>query len=138
ARVEDASGRYIEFCKSSVPTSTSFKGMKIVLDCAHGATYKVAPRVFKALGATVTTIGAHPDGLNINDGIGSTHLGALSKAVVEQGADLGIAFDGDGDRVMMVDAQGNEVDGDQLLYIMTLDLYERGILEGGVAGTLMT
>ena len=138
ARVEDASGRYIEFCKSSVPTSTSFKGMKIVLDCAHGATYKVAPSVFKELGATVVTIGAAPDGLNINDGIGSTNLGALSKAVVEQRADLGIAFDGDGDRVMMVDAAGNEVDGDQLLYIMTLDLYERGMLEGGIAGTLMT
>src|SRR5690606_32177253 len=138
ARVEDASGRYIEFCKSSVPTSTSFKGMKIVLDCAHGATYKVAPSVFRELGATVSTIGVTPDGLNINDGVGSTHLKALSRAVVEQKADLGIAFDGDGDRVMMVDAAGNEVDGDQLLYIMTLDLYERGALEGGVAGTLMT
>ena len=138
ARVEDASGRYIEFCKSSVPTSTSFKGMKIVLDCAHGATYKVAPSVFKELGATVITIGVSPDGLNINDGVGSTSLGQLSKAVVEQQADLGIAFDGDGDRVMMVDAGGNEVDGDQLLYIMTLDLYERGVLEGGIAGTLMT
>lgn len=138
ARVEDASGRYIEFCKSSVPTSTSFKGMKIVLDCAHGATYKVAPSVFKELGATVSTIGVAPDGLNINDGVGSTSLQALSQAVVTQQADLGIAFDGDGDRVMMVDDAGNEVDGDQLLYIMTLDLYERGILEGGVAGTLMT
>ena len=138
ARVEDASGRYIEFCKSSVPTSTSFKGMKIVLDCAHGASYKVAPAVFKELGATVSTIGVSPDGLNINDGVGSTSLSALARAVVEQGADLGIAFDGDGDRVMMVDAAGTEVDGDQLLYIMTLDLYERGILEGGVAGTLMT
>lgn len=138
ARVEDASGRYIEFCKSSVPTSTSFKGMKIVLDCAHGATYKVAPSVFKELGATVSTIGVAPDGLNINNGVGSTSLQALSQAVVTQQADLGIAFDGDGDRVMMVDDAGNEVDGDQLLYIMTLDLYERGILEGGVAGTLMT
>ena len=138
ARVEDASGRYIEFCKSSVPTSTNFKGMKIVLDCAHGATYKVAPSVFRELGAAVTAIGVTPDGLNINDGVGSTSLGQLSKAVVEQQADLGIAFDGDGDRVMMVDAAGNEVDGDQLLYIMALDLYERGILEGGIAGTLMT
>ena len=99
ARVEDASGRYIEFCKSSVPTSTSFKGMKIVLDCAHGATYKVAPSVFRELGATVSTIGVTPDGLNINDGVGSTNLKALSGAVVEQQADLGIAFDGDGDRV---------------------------------------
>lgn len=138
ARIEDASGRYIEFCKSSVPTSTSFKGLKVVLDCAHGATYKVAPSVFSELGAEVTLIGAAPDGLNINAGFGSTELGALSRAVVERGADLGIAFDGDGDRVMMVDAQGATVDGDQLLYIMALDLYERGLLEGGVAGTLMT
>ena len=138
ARVEDASGRYIEFCKSSVPTSTSFKGLKIVLDCAHGATYKVAPSVFAELGAEVSVIGATPDGLNINAGVGSTDLAALSKAVVERQADLGIAFDGDGDRVMMVDGQGNPVDGDELLYIMTLDLYERGLLDGGVAGTLMT
>ena len=138
ARVEDASGRYIEFCKSSVPTSTNFKGLKIVLDCAHGATYKVAPSVFAELGAEVSVIGATPDGLNINAGVGSTDLAALSKAVVERQADLGIAFDGDGDRVMMVDHQGNPVDGDELLYIMTLDLYERGLLDGGVAGTLMT
>lgn len=138
ARVEDASGRYIEFCKSSVPTSTSFKGLKIVLDCANGATYKVAPSVFSELGAQVSVIGAAPDGLNINAGVGSTDLAALGRAVVEQQADLGIAFDGDGDRVMMVDADGNPVDGDELLYIMTLDLYERGLLEGGVAGTLMS
>ncbi len=138
ARVEDASGRYIEFCKSSVPTSTSFKGLKIVLDCANGATYKVAPSVFSELGAQVSVIGAAPDGLNINAGVGSTDLAALGRAVVERQADLGIAFDGDGDRVMMVDAEGNSVDGDELLYIMTLDLYERGLLEGGVAGTLMS
>lgn len=138
ARIEDASGRYIEFCKSSVPTSTSFKGLKVVLDCAHGATYKVAPSVFAELGAEVSLIGVTPDGLNINEGVGSTDLRALSRAVIEQDADLGIAFDGDGDRVMMVDAQGTPVDGDQLLYIMALDLYERGLLEGGVAGTLMT
>lgn len=138
ARVEDASGRYIEFCKSSVPTSTSFKGMKIVLDCANGATYKVAPSVFSELGAEVSVIGASPDGLNINAGVGSTDLAALSRAVVACQADLGVAFDGDGDRVMMVDHLGNEVDGDELLYIMALDLYERGLLEGGVAGTLMT
>jgi len=138
ARVEDASGRYIEFCKSSVPTSTSFKGLKIVLDCANGATYKVAPSVFSELGAQVSVIGAAPDGLNINAGVGSTDLAALGRAVVERQADLGIAFDGDGDRVMMVDAEGNPVDGDELLYIMTLDLYERGMLEGGVAGTLMS
>ncbi|PRB79877.1 phosphoglucosamine mutase [Pseudomonas sp. MYb185] len=138
ARVEDASGRYIEFCKSSVPTSTSFKGLKLVLDCANGATYKVAPSVFSELGAQVSVIGAAPDGLNINAGVGSTDLAALGQAVVERQADMGIAFDGDGDRVMMVDAEGNPVDGDELLYIMTLDLYERGLLEGGVAGTLMS
>lgn len=138
SRVEDASGRYIEFCKSSVPTSTSFKGLKLVLDCAHGATYKVAPSVFRELGAEVKVIGASPDGLNINEGVGSTHMAALSKAVLEFGADLGIAFDGDGDRVLMVDHAGNEVDGDELLYIIALDLHERGLLRGGVAGTLMT
>ncbi|WP_341707295.1 phosphoglucosamine mutase [Halopseudomonas sp.] len=138
SRVEDASGRYIEFCKSSVPTSTSFKGLKLVLDCAHGATYKVAPSVFRELGAEVKVIGASPDGLNINEGVGSTHMAALSKAVLEFGADLGIAFDGDGDRVLMVDHAGNEVDGDELLYIIALDLHERGLLQGGVAGTLMT
>lgn len=138
SRVEDASGRYIEFCKSSVPTSTSFKGLKLVLDCAHGATYKVAPSVFRELGAEVRVIGASPDGLNINEGVGSTHMGALSKAVVEYGADLGVAFDGDGDRVLMVDHAGNEIDGDELLYIIALDLHERGLLKGGVAGTLMT
>lgn len=138
SRVEDASGRYIEFCKSSVPTSTSFKGLKLVLDCAHGATYKVAPSVFRELGAEVKVIGASPDGLNINEGVGSTHMAALSKAVLEFGADLGIAFDGDGDRVLMVDHAGNEVDGDELLYIIALDLHERGLLHGGVAGTLMT
>lgn len=138
SRVEDASGRYIEFCKSSVPTSTSFKGLKLVLDCAHGATYKVAPSVFRELGAEVKVIGASPDGLNINEGVGSTHMAALSKAVLEFGADLGIAFDGDGDRVLMVDHAGNEVDGDELLYIIALDLHERELLQGGVAGTLMT
>lgn len=138
SRVEDASGRYIEFCKSSVPTSTSFKGLKVVLDCAHGATYKVAPSVFRELGAEVKVIGASPDGLNINADVGSTHLAALSAAVVAEGADLGIAFDGDGDRVLMVDQAGNEVDGDQLLYIIALDLHERGLLRGGVVGTLMT
>lgn len=138
SRVEDASGRYIEFCKSSVPTSTSFKGLKVVLDCAHGATYKVAPSVFRELGADVRVIGASPDGLNINADVGSTHLAALRSAVVAEGADLGIAFDGDGDRVLMVDQSGNEVDGDQLLYIIALDLHERGLLRGGVVGTLMT
>ncbi|WP_425055100.1 phosphoglucosamine mutase [Pseudomonas abyssi] len=137
-RVEDAAGRYIEFCKSSVPTSTSFKGMKLVLDCAHGATYKVAPSVFRELGAEVVVIGASPDGLNINAGHGSTDMAALRAAVLREGADLGIAFDGDGDRVLMVDHAGEEVDGDELLCIIALDMQRRGILNGGVAGTLMS
>lgn len=138
ARVEDASGRYIEYCKSSVPTSTSFKDFRIVLDCAHGATYKVAPSVFRELGAKVTVIGAQPDGLNINDCVGSTDLKALSARVREDGAQLGIAFDGDGDRVLMVDEHGEEVDGDELLYIIAMDMHRRGLLKGGVVGTLMT
>ncbi len=137
-RVEDAPGRYIEFCKSSVPTSTSFKGQSLVLDCAHGATYKVAPSVFRELGAQVSVIGVEPDGLNINAGVGSTDTRALREAVLQRGASLGIAFDGDGDRVLMVDHEGNEVDGDELLYIMAVDLHRRGLLEGGVVGTLMT
>jgi phosphoglucosamine mutase len=138
ARVEDASGRYIEYCKSSVPTSTSFKDFRIVLDCAHGATYKVAPSVFRELGAEVSVIGVQPDGLNINDGVGSTDLKALSARVLAEGAQLGIAFDGDGDRVLMVDENGAEVDGDELIYIIAMDMHRRGLLKGGVVGTLMT
>lgn len=138
ARVEDASGRYIEYCKSSVPTSTRFREFRLVLDCAHGATYKVAPNVFRELGAEVDVIGAHPDGLNINAEFGSTDLRALSERVVATGADMGIAFDGDGDRVMMVDGQGREVDGDEIVYIIARDMHERGLLPGGVVGTLMS
>jgi phosphoglucosamine mutase len=138
SRVEDASGRYIEFCKSSVPTSTSFKGLKLVLDCAHGATYKVAPSVFRELGAEVMVIGAQPNGVNINDGVGSTDLSALRDQVLSNGADLGIALDGDGDRVLMVDHQGVEVGGDELLYIMAMELHRRNVLRGGVVGTLMS
>lgn len=138
SRINDAAGRYIEFCKSSVPTSTDFAGLKIVVDCAHGATYKVAPNVFRELGAEVTVLSAAPNGLNINDNCGSTHMGALQAAVVEHGADLGIGFDGDGDRVLMVDHTGAIVDGDELLYIIARDLQERGQLQGGVVGTLMS
>ncbi|WP_120995915.1 phosphoglucosamine mutase [Stutzerimonas urumqiensis] len=138
SRINDAAGRYIEFCKSSVPTTTDLAGLKVVLDCAHGATYKIAPNVFRELGAQVVTIAAQPDGLNINAGVGSTHVSALQRAVVDEGADLGIAFDGDGDRVMMVDHTGTVVDGDELLFIIALDLKERGLLEGGVVGTLMS
>ncbi len=140
SRINDAAGRYIEFCKSSVPTSTDFAGLKLVLDCAHGATYKVAPSVFRELGAEVAVIAAQPDGLNINAGVGSTHMEALQKAVVEQGADMGIAFDGDGDRVLMVDHTGALVDGDELLYIIATDLQERARLPAGtgVVGTQMS
>ena len=138
SRINDAPGRYIEFCKSSVPSSTNFSGLKIVLDCAHGATYKVAPSVFKELGAQVVVLSAQPDGLNINENCGSTHMGQWQAAVVAEGADLGIAFDGDGDRVLMVDHTGAVVDGDELLFIIARDLHERGKLQGGVVGTLMS
>jgi phosphoglucosamine mutase len=137
-RIDDAAGRYVEFCKSTFPNNMDLYGLKIVLDCAHGATYHVAPDVFHELGAEIICIGNKPDGLNINEQVGSTHPQALQKAVVEHKADMGIAFDGDGDRVMMVDASGNLLDGDQLLYIIALGLYAKGKLKGGVAGTLMT
>ncbi|WP_043308806.1 phosphoglucosamine mutase [Pseudomonas sp. ML96] len=137
-RINDAAGRYIEFCKASVPNHTSFAGLKVVLDCAHGATYKVAPSVFRELGAQVSVIAAQPNGLNINDNCGSTHVEVLQAEVLAQQADLGIAFDGDGDRVLMVDHTGAMVDGDELLYIMARDLHERGKLQGGVVGTLMS
>ncbi len=137
-RIDDAAGRYIEFCKSTFPNHLDLRGLKIVLDCAHGATYHVAPDVFHELGAEVIAIGNKPDGLNINEQLGSTHPQALQKAVLEHQADLGIAFDGDGDRVMMVDNLGSLLDGDQLLYIIALGLYAKGKLKGGVAGTLMT
>ncbi|MCU1718808.1 phosphoglucosamine mutase [Pseudomonas sp. 5P_3.1_Bac2] len=138
SRINDAAGRYIEFCKSSVPTGTSFAGLKVVLDCAHGAAYKVAPSVFTELGATVTTLSAQPNGLNINDGCGSTHIEALQAEVLARHADLGIAFDGDADRVLMVDHSGALVDGDELLFIIARDMQERGRLQGGVVGTLMS
>ena len=138
SRINDASGRYIEFCKSSVPSNTSFAGLKVVLDCAHGAAYKVAPSVFRELGAEVHVLSAQPDGLNINAGCGSTHMEALQAEVVARQADLGIAFDGDADRVLMVDHTGTLVDGDELLFIIARDLHERGKLQGGVVGTLMS
>ncbi len=138
SRINDAAGRYIEFCKSSVPTSTDFAGLKIVVDCAHGATYKVAPNVFRELGAEVSVLAAQPNGLNINDQCGSTHVESLQATVIEQHADIGIAFDGDGDRVLMVDHTGAIVDGDELLYVIARDLHEQGRLQGGVVGTLMS
>jgi len=137
-RIEDAPGRYIEFCKSTFPHTLDLRGLKIVLDCAHGATYHVAPPVFHELGAEVVVIGNQPNGLNINDESGTTHPQALQKAVVEHQADLGIAFDGDGDRVMMVDSKGRLLEGDQLLYIITTSRQQQGTLKGGIVGTLMT
>ena len=138
-RVDDAPGRYIEFCKSTVPGQFTLEGIHLVLDCAHGATYHVAPSVFRELGARVTVIGASPDGLNINLDAGSTKVESLQHKVVEVKADLGIAFDGDGDRVIMVDHQGGVVDGDELLYIIAQERQHSGRLQGGgVVGTLMT
>ncbi|MBN7795881.1 phosphoglucosamine mutase [Parahaliea mediterranea] len=137
-RVVDAAGRYIEYCKSTVPESFSLRGLKIAVDCAHGATYHIAPSVLSELGAEVVTLGVQPDGFNINEGVGSTDTAALSRLVVEQGADLGIAYDGDGDRVLFVDRDGELVDGDELLYIIALHRLAKGRAEAGVVGTLMT
>jgi len=136
-RVVDAPGRYIEFCKSSFPNALNLKNLNIVLDCANGATYHVAPSVFRELGAKVVTLADEPDGLNINVNCGSTHPQRLQETVLVQGADLGIAFDGDGDRVLMVDHQGELVDGDELLYIIAAANHSQGNLPG-VVGTLMT
>ncbi|MBT8140372.1 MAG: phosphoglucosamine mutase [Gammaproteobacteria bacterium] len=137
-RVEDAAGRYIEFCKSTVPTNFSLKGLKVVVDCAHGATYHVAPDVLRELGAEVVAVGADPDGLNINDGVGSTKPQLLSDAVLEHKADIGVAFDGDGDRVLFVDEQGRILDGDALLYIIACDRLRTKGDCSGVVGTLMS
>ena len=137
-RVEDARGRYIEYCKSTTDRGTHLKGLKLVLDCAHGATYAVAPGVFSELGAEVTVIGASPNGTNINEGCGSTHPAAMAAKVKEVGADAGIAFDGDGDRVVMADANGEVVDGDELLYIIAANWQARARLTGGVVGTVMS
>jgi phosphoglucosamine mutase len=136
-RFEDARGRYIEFCKSTFPTALDLRGLKIVVDCAHGATYQVAPHVFHELGADVIPIGVSPDGFNINAGTGTAHPQALQRAVEEHAADLGIAFDGDGDRVLMADPDGALYDGDKLLYVIARERARNGGLKG-VAGTLMT
>ncbi|MCG8670865.1 MAG: phosphoglucosamine mutase [Pseudomonadales bacterium] len=137
-RIEDARGRYIEFCKSTVSRSITLKGLNVVVDCANGATYKMAPDVFEELGANVIPLHCAPDGLNINLECGSTHVDSLKRAVLEKGADVGVAFDGDGDRVIMVDHNGEVVDGDELLYIMCQGKHHRGEMDGGVVGTLMT
>lgn len=137
-RVEDARGRYIEFCKSTFSSSLSLKGLKLVVDAAHGAAYQVAPAVFHELGAEVISIGCAPSGLNINDGVGATHPEALIKAVAEHGAHYGVALDGDADRLQLVDAQGRLYNGDELLYVMVADRLDQGDAVPGAVGTLMT
>jgi len=137
-RVNDAAGRYIEFCKATFPNELDLKGLKLVVDCAHGAGYHVAPPVFHELGAEVIAIGNDPDGLNINAGVGAMHPQYLQAAVREHRADLGLALDGDGDRLVMVDAAGRLYDGDELLYVIALDYLRRGTVAGGVVGTHMS
>lgn len=137
-RVDDAPGRYIEFCKSTVSSDINLNGVRVVVDCANGATYHVAPNVFRELGAEVFEIGVDPNGLNINSGCGATHPDFLRQNVLTHQADLGIAFDGDGDRVLMIDKFGNAHDGDDLLYIIIKDKFHNGTLRGGVVGTVMT
>lgn len=137
-RFPDAEGRYIEFCKHTLPYRISFEGMKVVVDCANGAAYNIAPSVFSELGAEVISIGTSPDGYNINRGCGSTSLDAVTTAVLENKADIGIALDGDADRVLFVDDHGEVVDGDQVLYLLALSDHAEGSLGGGVVGTLMT
>jgi phosphoglucosamine mutase len=137
-RIADAVTRYAEFCKSTVSEDFNLRGIKIVLDCANGATYQVAPKVFSELGAVVTTLGDKPDGFNINRDVGSTHPQSLQRAVVEQGADIGIAFDGDGDRLQLVDRHGKLADGDDILYVLANAWHAQGLLLGPVVGTLMS
>ncbi len=137
-RIEDAAGRYIEFCKSHLPKHLSLNGLKIVLDCANGATYHIAPSVFRELGADVELIACQPNGLNINEQCGATHTDMLQQAVVDAKADLGIAYDGDGDRVMMVDHTGRVIDGDEIVYMIARAAKQNGTLQGGVVGTLMS
>ena len=138
SRIEDAAGRYIEFCKGTFPSELSLTGLKIVVDCAHGATYHIAPNVLAELGAEVIEIGTKPNGLNINEKVGATSMKATVEAVLEHNADLGFALDGDGDRIMMVDNLGNVIDGDQILYIIARDALKNGKMQGGVVGTLMS
>lgn len=137
-RVEDAKIRYVNFCKSTIPKSFQLNNLKIVLDCANGATYHIAPLLFSELGADLTVLGTKPNGLNINKDCGSTHLEHLQKTVLSQKADLGIAFDGDGDRVLMVDNLGEIVDGDELLFILTQYGAKQGYIKGGIVGTAMS
>jgi phosphoglucosamine mutase len=136
-RVDDAAGRYIEFCKGTLPTGSSLQGLKIVVDCANGATYSTAPKVFRELGAEVVELAAEPDGFNINEACGSTQPALLQNAVVAENADMGVALDGDGDRVMFVDHKGHAVDGDELIFVIAKYRHEHGGCSG-VAGTLMS
>lgn len=137
-RIVDAAGRYIEFCKGTFPSEQSLAGLKIVIDCANGATYHIAPNVFRELGAEVISIGCEPNGININEKCGATDVRMLQERVIAEKADIGLAFDGDGDRLIMVDHQGNKVDGDQILYIIAREALRQGQLKGGVIGTLMS
>jgi len=137
-RLPDAEGRYIEFCKGNFPRNGTLRDLRLLVDCAHGSNYRVGIRVFQELGAEVIAIGNKPNGVNINDGVGATHPQALGRAVLENKADFGIAFDGDGDRLALADADGTLFDGDQLLYAMVKHRKEQGRLKGGVVGTLMT
>jgi phosphoglucosamine mutase len=137
-RLHDAEGRYLEFCKANFSKSLTLRGLRLVVDCAHGSNYRVGVRVFQELGAEVIAVASQPNGVNINEGVGATHPKALGRAVVEHNADFGIAFDGDGDRLAMADRDGTLFDGDQLLYAMVKHRKEAGILKGGAVGTLMT
>ena len=138
SRISDAAGRYIEFCKSTFPAHLGLDGYKIVVDCANGATYHIAPNVLRELGAEVIEIGTEPNGININEKCGATDVKALQEKVLETKADVGLAYDGDGDRIMMVDHLGNKVDGDQILFIIAREALRSGQLKGGVVGTLMS
>ncbi|WP_404402301.1 phosphoglucosamine mutase [Idiomarina seosinensis] len=137
-RIADAAGRYIEFCKGVFPSELSLEGLHIVVDCAHGATYHIAPNVLRELGARVTEIGTQPNGLNINQDCGATHLQQLQNKVLEEKADCGLALDGDGDRIMMVTDKGRIIDGDEILYVLVVTAQQQGQLQGGLVGTLMT
>ncbi|PHM45185.1 phosphoglucomutase/phosphomannomutase family protein MrsA [Xenorhabdus mauleonii] len=137
-RIVDAAGRYIEFCKGTFPSEQNLNGLKIVLDCANGATYHIAPNVLRELGANVITIGCEPNGININEECGATDVRLLQERVLEEQADVGLAFDGDGDRIIMVDHLGHKVDGDQILYIIAREALRQGQLRGGAVGTLMS
>jgi len=135
SRIVDAAGRYVEFCKSTLSSKLNLQGKRIVVDCAHGATYHIAPKVFRELGAQVIEIGVEPNGININDQVGSTSPEQLQRAVVDESADFGVAYDGDGDRLIMVDEHGEVVDGDELVFIVARHRQQQGTLKGGVVGT---